>query len=307
MSLTIGNIKKWHRMLTGKSALHVNQDMGKCFSTTEVRGYYNNLTEKVNLQPKLLNSENLPVLITHDGMRVSFPVAIFQYGLGAYDLYLMTGEQRYLNKFMQCVEWALEKQEPIGAWDNSSFIYPQNPYGAMAQGEGASLLIRAYCQTKKEKYLEAARKALNLMLKSTENGGTTIHYQEQAILLEYTNRKAVLNGWIFALFGLFDYVILTKEETFYKETLNHSLYTLEKLLPQFSKNYWSMYDLEGRIASPFYHRLHIAQMQALYQLTGHDIFNEYAMKWEKESRNPIKKTIAFIYKAFQKIMEKDMG
>ena len=41
-------------MVTGKSVLHVNQDIGKCFSTEEVKGYYNNLTEKVTMQPQLL-------------------------------------------------------------------------------------------------------------------------------------------------------------------------------------------------------------------------------------------------------------
>ena len=294
-------------MLSGKSTFHVNQDLGKCFSTSSIRGYYNNMTEKVSMQPRLLQTEQLPVLITHDGKRVSFPVSIFQYGLGAYDLYLMTKEEKYLTKFMQCVEWAMEKQTLEGAWDNSSFVYPHHPYGAMAQGEGASLLIRGYCLTKQEKYLGCAKNALDFMLRSIDKGGTTCYEGDDIVLLEYTNRKAVLNGWIFALFGLFDYVILTKGDSVYKSSLDKSVISLEKNLSRFSKNYWSMYDLEGRIASPFYHRLHIAQMRALYQLTGHDIFNEYAMKWEKDSRNKLKKTAAFVYKAYQKIKEKDLG
>ncbi len=305
MSLTVGNIKKWHRMLTGKSTLHVNQDIGKCFSTTEVRGYYNNLTEKVTMQPRLLESDKLPVLVTHDRQRVDFPVAIFQYGLGAYDLYLMTGKDIYKKKFTQSAQWAISHQESSGAWDNFSFIYPTHPYGAMAQGEGASLLLRYYNLTQDPQHLDAARRALDFMLLPTTQGGTTQHIDGQVILLEYANRKAVMNGWIFALFGLFDYTIMTKDEGIYKTTLDQSLQSLETLLPKFSRSFWSMYDLEGRIASPFYHHLHIAQMQALYQLTGHDIFGQYADKWGNDERHPLKKAAAFVYKACQKISEKD--
>ena len=47
-------------MLTGHSILHVNQDLGRHFSTTELKGYYNNLTEKVIRLPHLLDNEELP-------------------------------------------------------------------------------------------------------------------------------------------------------------------------------------------------------------------------------------------------------
>ena len=41
MAINIYNIKKWHKMLTGKSVLHVNQDLGKYFEAKELKGYYN--------------------------------------------------------------------------------------------------------------------------------------------------------------------------------------------------------------------------------------------------------------------------
>lgn len=85
--------------------------------------------------------------------------------------------------------------------------------------------------------------------------------------------------------------------------LETTLRTLIGTLPQFKCSYWSMYSLDGLIASPFYHNLHIAQMQAMYQLTGETIFDEYAKRWIKQHVNPICKSLAFVRKAFQKVLE----
>lgn len=303
MALSVKNLKRWYKMLAGKSVWHVNQDIGKCFSTEEVKGYYNNLTEKVTRMPELLDTEDLPRLKIGADKYVDSGVAIFQYGLGAYDLYLQTGNDKYHKKFLQAVEWAVRKQEASGAWDNFSYFYPDHPYGAMAQGEGTSLLIRAYVDTGDELYLNRAKSAIDFMLTSVEEGGTTLYESYDTILLEYPHRKAVFNGWIFAWWGLYDYVRITKDNGIYKTVLDKSLHTLERMLPSFSNSYWSIYDLEKRIASPFYHNLHIAQMQAMYQLTGNGEFNKYATRWEHQQKNPIFKTMAFIKKSIQKLAE----
>ena len=47
MGISLYKIKKWYKMMTGKSISHVNQGVGTCYSKTEVAGYYNDLTEKV--------------------------------------------------------------------------------------------------------------------------------------------------------------------------------------------------------------------------------------------------------------------
>ena len=289
-------------MLTGQSVWHVNQDLGKCFSNEDIKGYYNNLTEKVTKIPELLGNTKLPKLEANKGDYIDFPVAIFQYGLGAYDLFLMTNDERYMIKFQQCVEWACLHQDEKGRWNNFFYIFPEHPYGAMAQGEGVSLLIRAYKSTGRKHYLTVAKKAIDYMLQSIEKGGTTHYLKDEILFLEYTHRNAVMNGWIFAWWGLWDYVIVTKDSK-YKEILDKSCDTLVKYLPLFSNSYWSMYDLGGRIASPFYHNLHVAQMQAMYMLTGRIEFDQYANKWGGEQKKSIAKLRAFLKKACQKILE----
>ena len=76
MAINIYNIKKWHKMLTGKSVLHVNQDLGKYFEAKELKGYYNNMMEKVSYVPHLVDSEELPVLHTESGGTLIFPNAV---------------------------------------------------------------------------------------------------------------------------------------------------------------------------------------------------------------------------------------
>lgn len=303
MAINIFNIKKWYRMLSGKSILHVNQNIGTCFIPGEIKGYFNDLSEKVLKEPNLLLSDLLPTSLAETGEKVFFPVAIMQYGLGAYDLYLKTHEDIYKKKFMQCVEWVFDNQEETGAWNNYFYIYPENPYSAMCQGEGASLLLRAYLEKNDEKYKEAANRALSFMIKPIGNGGTAQYTDDGGILLlEYTHFSAVLNGWVFALFGLYDYCLVEDDEAL-RRAFDLSLSTLIKNLSRYSCNYWSMYDLSGRIASPFYHNLHIAQMHALSLISDDSTFEKYEIQFRKNQRSFFCRIRSFLVKAFQKIVE----
>ena len=301
MALNLYNLKKWTKMVTGNSILHVNQGPGKIYSLVEVEGYYNDLTEKVIKDPDFDNL-SVPVYKIETGENIYFPISIFQYGLGAYDMYLLKKEDIYLEKFKLCVDWALEYQNEKGAWDTFSYKNPNAPYSAMAQGEGISLLTRAYSYSNNEKYLMAAKKATDFMLLPIEKGGTTVYIKNQVYLKEYTDQPVVLNGWIFAIFGLYDYLKVNDDEKvveIYKKTLN----TISEKISLFDNSYWSKYDSEKIIASPFYHSLHIAQLRVLYNLTKIESFNTYANLWEKKNFNFFYKNYAFFVKVFQKLKE----
>lgn len=303
MAINLYNIKKWYKMITGKSILHVNQNLGEQFTKNELNGYFNNMTQKVSMVPDILENEKLPTVLTEQGEVIYFPVAIFQYGLGCYDLYLKENDKKYLAKFLQCVNWAFEHQEKNGAWNNFFFIYPNSPYGAMCQGEGISLLVRGYKETGNLMFLEAAKKALDFLILPIEKGGTAKYTPSGVELLEYTHRPVVLNGWIFALFGIYDF-LLVEENNKYREIFKSTLECLKRSMNKFDNGYWSIYDLEGRIASAFYHNLHIAQMKALYIISGEEIFNRYKTLWQKEQHTTKNRYKAFIVKAYQKIREK---
>jgi D-glucuronyl C5-epimerase C-terminus. len=56
------------------------------------------------------------------------------------------------------------------------------------------------------------------------------------------------------------------------------------------------------LASPFYHHLHIVQLQVMHRLTGDPLFADYARRWEAYRRDPFKHTLALAYKAVFKLL-----
>ena len=300
MGISIYKIKKWYKMMTGKSISHVNQGVGTCYSKTEIAGYYNDLTEKITKDdPNIL----VPKYRVDTGEEIYFSIGIFQYGLAAYDLYLTTHNDVYKNKLIACANWALDNQQDDGGWVTFAYENPEHPYSSMAQGEGISMLLRAHIVSKDERYLSAARKAKDFMLKPIDDGGTTEYRENDVLLYEYTSEPLVLNGWIFSYWGLRDYTIAIKDIEVEK-ILDSTLKAIIKILPQYDLGYWSRYDLTKRIASPFYHRLHIAQLRVMYDLTEEKTFDTYANRWEKYDKSFFCKSRAFLEKVLQKVFER---
>lgn len=302
MSISLYKIRKWYKMVSGSSVHHVNQNEGKIYSKDKVEGYYNNLTEKIT---RFGRSDNkIPHTFVDTGEEIEFSIAIFQYGLAAYDLYLLSNKQDIdaLEKMKSCAEWAVLNQQKDGAWVTFDYENPEYPYSSMAQGEGISLLIRAYIATGHMKYMEAARKAKDFMLLPIEKGGTTKYKGNDIYFYECPREPLILNGWIFSLWGLFDYCKINDDREA-RRILDLTLRTLERDLPSYDLGYWSKYEDKKRIASPFYHKLHIAQLRVMYDLTGKDIYKFYADRWDGFSKNWIYSKVAFITKAIQKIFE----
>lgn len=301
MSISIYKIKKWYKMMTGKSISHVNQGVGTCFSKNEIRGYYNDLTEKVTKDdPKIL----VPQYHVDTGEKIYFSIGIFQYGLAAYDLFLTNknNEIEMKSKVIACANWAISNQQKDGSWLTFTYENPKHPYSSMAQAEAISLLLRAYQIEKNEKYIDAVKKSAEFMLIPIENGGTTCYQEENVFFYECTHEPLILNGWIFSIWGLMDYCKFFNDRSV-EDILAKSIATLETKLPEFDLGYWSKYEDGKRICSPFYHKLHIAQLNAMYELTGHDIYKEYADLWEEYQSNRINRCRAFVEKAYQKIFK----
>lgn len=299
MGISIYKIKKWYKMMTGQSISHVNQGLGTCYSKDKVAGYYNDLTEKVTRdEPSIL----VPKYHVDTGEEIFFSIGIFQYGIAAYDLFLNTKDEVYRRKLIACADWAVDNQQNDGSWITFAYENPEHPYSSMAQGEGISMLIRAHIETREEKYLSAIHRAKDFMLKPISDGGTTNYSGEDVYLYECTHDPLILNGWIFSLWGLYDYSKYFSDSEV-QAALNATLASLKKKLPEFDVKYWSKYEDGKRICSPFYHKLHIAQLTVMHDLFGDQIYKEYANKWETYQNSFWKPKRAFLKKAIQKIIE----
>ena len=80
---------------------------------------------------------------------------------------------------------------------------------------------------------------------------------------------------------------------------------MAKHLEDFDNGYWSKYNCTSVVASPFYHRLHIALLKVLYEMTGEAAFGHYSKKWLGYHGKLLNKAKAFIVKAVQKLFEMD--
>lgn len=286
-------------MIIGKSISHVNQGVGTCYSKNEVMGYYNDLTEKVTKDDSNIL---VPKYRVDTGKEIFFSIGIFQYGLASYDLFLTTHDVRYKEKLIACANWAIDNQQDDGGWNTFSYENEEHPYSSMAQGEGISMLIRAHIVTGDEKYILAMHKAKDFMLKSISDGGTTKYQEGEVYLYECTHDPLILNGWIFSIWGLYDYNKYIGDDRVH-QVLIATLNSLKKKLPEFDIKYWSKYEDGTRICSPFYHKLHVSQLTVMYDLFGDEIYKEYADKWDKYQKAFWNPKIAFLKKAFQKIFE----
>jgi len=288
------------------------------FPTDDQRlGQYYQSFEKKALYPGPFDEHGIPLLNYHGVIGKQYnPIAIIQFGLGNHDLYKQTGQEEYKHKFLNASEWLLKKLEKnsFGLWvwnhkfDWEYFQQLKNPwYSALAQGQGLSILARAYVETQDKIFLDASDKVFQTLISPISAGGVQFVDQAGGVWLEeYLVEPAshVLNGFIWAVWGVRDYYILTGSEAALN-LYNQCLKTIKDNLPQFDIGFWSKYDASKNflrtIASKFYHNLHIVQLEILFRLTGDDTFKRWQEKWQKYNRNKFYNALAFIYKVVFKV------
>jgi len=244
------------------------------------------------------------------------PIAIAQWGLGNYNLSCRgQGEQRK-KKFVAASDWlcAHLERNSFGLWVwNHEFDWEYRStlkapwYSGLAQGQGISLLLRAYHATGTASYLDAAKKAFDSFLRSTSEGGVVFRdgrgdiWFEEYIVSPPTH---ILNGFIWAIWGVYDYFLAT-ESSAARTLFAQATQTLGENLGRYDLGFWSLYEQSGTllpmVASPFYHRLHVIQLRIMYRITGDESFARYADKWEGYARSRAKRTRALCYKSAFKL------
>lgn len=295
-------------MARGESYWHVRQGIGTVFVPGELRGYFNDLTGKTSWTGAS-DADGIPLEQQQTEALVYHPITIFQKALGHWDRFI-TDEQHLAahdSDFLALCEWAVVHQDKRGGWvipfmvHNPSFV---TYYSAMAQGQAASMLARAFAQTGEPVFLSAAKHAVKLMLEPVAQGGTAREIDSGIVLEEYASKpfRTVLNGWIFALYGLYD-VLRVEHDPALDSALKSTLNALIETLPEYNAGFWSWYDSAHSIASPFYHALHIAQLLALEQTfpESAEPFQQMRLTFEKQAASRLSRQRAILLKVFQKL------
>lgn len=306
VSLYYRMIVRYSKMFAKRSYAHNDQGVGKHFLPGHLAGYYNDLSGKIDWRGPVDN-RGLPVVRVPGGKMAHLPTVLIQKGLGHWEAWLSSGKQsmQHWEAFLQLTQWALGAQDESGGWKVwPPYFGSATPYSAMTQGEGISLFVRAYSVTGEQKYLEGARRALTLIITPIDKGGTNWLSPAGLVLEEkpFEIPKTILNGWIFALYGLYDLTIIDGDRKA-REASEATLKALIAYLDRYNAGFWSFYDTSGTLASPFYHRLHIAQLEAL-ELTYPEHRKQFARlrkTFERQLKSPLNRTVALAMKSYQKL------
>lgn len=250
------------------------QPLGRHFDADEVRGYYVDLSAKTTSP-------------TAEAPKRLVPAGLAQLALGWWERSL-NGEEQAFEAFDSTCRLLLDQ----GVSQGSALLWPYlmavPKYGlrppwfsAMAQGQIASVFVRA--ASRDEQATETALRALRPLLDRSEP--FVVETNSGPVLEEAPTSppSLVLNGWIYALWGVFDVAVgLGSEEAaiLFKESIE----SLQTTLDQYDTGWWSRYSLwaNGRdLAKPFYHRIHVVQLEALHELTGLDKFAAVAARWRE--------------------------
>jgi len=271
--------------------------------------YYMKFHYKANYNGNY-DQKGIPLLNYHGDIGLQYnPIAIAQWALGNYNLHKHNNDEHY-KKFIRGANWLNQNIEAniqgVSVWQHHfNWTYKEdlvNPwYSGLAQGQGLSVLCRAYKETKNDKYLQTIKKVYKSFLKNIHQGGVTFTDQNGDIWIEeYIMKKNpthILNGFIWGLWGIYDYWLLTNEKES-KKLFDKYIKTLEKNIDRYDLRDWSLYELSNlkidMRASFFYHKLHIVQLKILYNMTSISIFNDKALQWENyllNKFNVIKATI----------------
>jgi hypothetical protein len=293
-------------MFAGTSYYHQPQGMGRVFVPGKLRGYFNDVTGKTNWKGKV-DQNGIPINTLTSGKTAYLPVLLCQKALGHWDLWLTHAEEEQQRQFVKIAHWLKTNQDELGGWDTFGALgkAAQYRYSAMTQGQAISVMARAHSLANDPDYESACKKALELMQKPVLEGGVCCYEDGDVFLEEFPGlrRDTVLNGWIFALFGVYDYLLRfgDKSAQILYEKTSASLF---RTLPEFDAGFWSYYSSGvKRIASPFYHRLHLSQLEALRQITTEPCLILRLEAWRRYAESRTCKARAIMIKGFQKIRE----
>ena len=273
--------------------------------------YYLDYFSKIDY-PGKFNQEGIPLFKHKAHADIEHPTVISHYAFGLFEkLYRENySNKNLLIKYLTLADWFDHHKVRIGnsyCWyikiDYNPEYQLSNPWiSAMAQGQAISVLTRASLLTGNQKYESIANESLNIFQVDVKNGGLLNHFNSFPVFEECpTPNKpmVVLNGFIFALFGLYDLYLLNRnEKAIY--LFNEGMQSVKKLLRNFDTGKWTNYylfDYPKNYHSSFtYHYLVTEQLMSLYFISGDKIFLEYSERWRGYSKSVLNRSLALVKK-----------
>jgi hypothetical protein len=186
---------------------------------------------------------------------------------------------------------------------SADYAAPAGWISAMAQGEAASLFLRAYALTGRSSYADAARNAIAPLRRDLRDGGASYLRSGDVFFEEVAVEPAchILNGHLYAAFGLWEVLRHGFGDPELEELQRAAIATIERYLPLYDVDGWSCYDLTTMIdgrrhwAPLWYHHFHIAQLRVYAAMTQREVFAKYAERWNAALSDPRTRKAVWTY------------
>ncbi|HUP54958.1 MAG TPA: D-glucuronyl C5-epimerase family protein [Methylomirabilota bacterium] len=228
-----------------------------------------------------------------DGRRVYSPGNLANDGIRYVDGYVRTGDTAYLDRAVVRAKKLIALSRLSGgaryfpyAWDYATEKLDAPWYSAYSQGFALSLFVRLYRVTGLQTWAERARETAMSFRRLGRVTKPWVAYvlNRRLWLEEYPSATPthVLNGFNFALFGLYDYERLTRDPAA-RDLLRGALRTIRSFGTTFRvPGGISYYDLVHRTRHAHYHLIHTWQLRALAAISGDPWYGSLAAAYWRD-------------------------
>jgi heparosan-N-sulfate-glucuronate 5-epimerase len=221
------------------------------------------------------------------------PVTVSQYAIACERSFQLSRDHKFWKAFTAQIRY-LEKHAiadgPDRAYYEYDFAWPG--YGlapgwrsGLAQGLAISALIRYYRDTGARRVLPLITKLKAYMLKPAAEGGLAVISPEGGLWIEEFPSDPpsfVLNGFVSAVFALYEYTRLFPKDQTARRQLDDALASLRSSLPAYDTGDWALLD---RRAPPYprandnYMPVYIKQLETLAEISGDPFYTRMSLRW----------------------------
>lgn len=280
--------------------------------TDELGPYYVSLSEKLVEYPDRCEKGGILLTDYWTGNLYFAPIKNVHYIMALYERYIKKRDDKDKITMIQVSDALLshksEQEDGTYVWPHKqqTFDGQKVPWlHGMAQGLIIAALLRVYELTNNDKYLSASRATLKSFQKSIRKGGVRsddtkngVFYEEYAFW-EKNRQNHTLNGMMAALFGIYDFWKVTRDESAHL-LFEEGVRTIRKNLMRYDFPFCSSYDLrhekgEKHIFNTRYNAVHVAHLTILSVMTGDKYFEGVAKCWDKKLRDRINRLRVVFY------------
>lgn len=226
------------------------------------------------------------------------PVVVAQFALACWNRYVTKGEEQSREHFLREALWLVKHARCVGvdavgwplAYAHPLYFTRGSWLSSVAQGCGLSALARAYQLTGDERFLETAHHVARTFERDILDGGVCAPIGEDGVFFEEVAvypAAHTLQGCIFALLGLYDYVAITGN-LHMQQHIQRGEATLHSAFDEFDRGFWTRADLIRRdLTTPTQLAQQTALLRALVSYSACPSCAERASRWQHYQRGSL--------------------